>query len=219
MSISVDQFLRTQKLILCFVDRSTCEHASAASEFGRTTRPPQHLNGRQVVHYCHDNPKNTTLIQAPEIPVYEMEEETESHVAILFPWLVSFFSVFVFYLLTRYVPGLPYTAVLFALGALMGIGISLREGNDDHLTRSTILWDNINSELLLLVFLPGLLFKDAYSLNYHLFTKGFGQILIMGFPMVLAGTFLMALVGKYILPYDWGFNLAMTFGAIVSATE
>jgi len=219
MSISVDQFLRTQKLILCFVDRSTCEHASAASEFGRTTRPPQHLNGRQVVHYCHDNPKNTTLIQAPEIPVYEMEEETESHVAILFPWLVSFFSVFVFYLLTRYVPGLPYTAVLFALGALMGIGISLREGNDDHLTRSTILWDNINSELLLLVFLPGLLFKDAYSLNYHLFTKGFGQILIMGFPMVLAGTFLMALVGKYILPYDWGFNLAMTFGAIVSATD
>jgi len=219
MLISVDQFLRTQELILCFVDRSTCEHASAASEFGRTTRPPQLLNGRQIVHYCHDNMENTTLIQAPEIPEYEMEEETHPYLAILFPWLVSLFSVFVFYLLTRYVPGLPYTAVLFALGALMGVGISFREDSHDQFTSSIRMWDNINSELLLLVFLPGLLFKDAYSLNFHLFRKGFGQILIMGFPMVLAGTSLMALVGKYVLPYDWGFNLSMTFGAIVSATD
>ena len=37
--------------------------------------------------------------------------------------------------------------------------------------------------------------------------------------MVLAGTYLMALVGEYILPYNWNFDLSMTFGAILSATD
>jgi len=219
MFISFDQFIRTQKLILCFVERSTCEHASAASQFGKTSRPPQPLNGRQVVHYCPNNKRNTTLFIAPEIPEFEMEEEGEAHYAILYPWFVSLLSVFIYYILTRYVHGVPYTAVLFLLGTFMGVGIAYREGSHDQLTTSTAMWDNIDSELLLLVFLPGLLFKDAYGLDVHLFTKAFGQVLIMGFPMVLAGTTLSALVGKYVLPYNWGFNLAMTFGAIVSATD
>jgi NhaP-type Na+/H+ or K+/H+ antiporter len=42
-----------------------------------------------------------------------------------------------------------------------------------------------------LVFLPGLVFKDASSLSIHLFQKSIGQCLIFAFPMVLAGT------GKY----------------------
>ena len=29
----------------------------------------------------------------------------------------------------------------------------------------------------------------------------------------------MAMVGKFMLPYGWNFNLAMTFGAILSATD
>ena len=37
--------------------------------------------------------------------------------------------------------------------------------------------------------------------------------------MVLAGTTLTALVAYYIFPYDWSFNLAMTFGSILSATD
>ena len=37
--------------------------------------------------------------------------------------------------------------------------------------------------------------------------------------MVLAGTCLTALVGYYIFPFGWSFNLAMTFGSILSATD
>lgn len=40
----------------------------------------------------------------------------------------------------------------------------------------------------------------------------------VAFPMVLAGTALTAVVAFYLFPYDWSFNLAMTFGAILSAT-
>ena len=37
--------------------------------------------------------------------------------------------------------------------------------------------------------------------------------------MVLAGTCLTALVGYYVFPFSWSFNLAMTFGSILSATD
>jgi NhaP-type Na+/H+ or K+/H+ antiporter len=55
--------------------------------------------------------------------------------------------------------------------------------------------------------------------NVHLFTISIFQLCNFAFPMVLAGTVLTALVGYYIFPYGWSFNLAMTFGSILSATD
>jgi len=80
-------------------------------------------------------------------------------------------------------------------------------------------WLNIDSEVLLLSFLPGLVFKDSSSMDIHLFQIAFWQCLIFAFPLVLAGTCLTALVAFYIFPYDWSFNLAMTMGSILSATD
>ena len=37
--------------------------------------------------------------------------------------------------------------------------------------------------------------------------------------MVLGGTASMALLAYYIFPYGWSFDLSMTFGAILSATD
>ena len=46
----------------------------------------------------------------------------------------------------------------------MGVIISAsQDDDDDQLTLSTLMWENIDSEVLLLSFLPGLLFKDAYG--------------------------------------------------------
>jgi NhaP-type Na+/H+ or K+/H+ antiporter len=73
--------------------------------------------------------------------------------------------------------------------------------------------------VLLLVFLPGLVFKDSSSLNVHLFEKSFWQCIIFAFPVVLAGTVLTALIAFHIFPYGWSFNLSMTFGSILSATD
>ena len=80
-------------------------------------------------------------------------------------------------------------------------------------------WQSIDSEVLLLVFLPGLIFKDALGQNPYLFAIGFGQLFIFAFPLVLAGTALTACVGYYILPNDWPFFLCLTFGSILSATD
>jgi NhaP-type Na+/H+ or K+/H+ antiporter len=91
----------------------------------------------------------------------------------------------------------------------------------DHLLHESIQgwWINIDSEVLLLTFLPGLVYKDASSLNVHLLQMALSQCLLFAFPMVLAGTTLTALTFKYIFPYDWSFNLCMTAGSILSATD
>lgn len=80
-------------------------------------------------------------------------------------------------------------------------------------------WKEIDGEVLLLTFLPGLLYKDASSLNVHLFFNALSQCMVFAFPMVLAGTVLTALLLYYVFPYDWSFSLCMTAGSILSATD
>ena len=78
---------------------------------------------------------------------------------------------------------------------------------------------SLDAEVLLLTFLPGLIFRDAYTSNVFLFQKAFWQCVVMAFPMVLAGTCLTALIGYFILPYGWSWSFCMMFGAIMSATD
>ena len=142
----------------------------------------------------------------------------EPALAVIFPWFSEIVGVIVFFILSRYLRRLPYTAVLFIIGTFMGVGAHRLE-RTDQLTESILMWSGINSEVLLLVFLPGLIFRDAYSLNVHLFLESINQILVFAFPMVLAGTTLTALVAFYVFPYNWTFNLSMTFGSILAATD
>jgi len=100
----------------------------------------------------------------------------------------------------------------------MGIAIALNE-NFTHVSETVTMWVSINSEVLLLVFLPGLIFKDAFGLDVFLFLYSFYQLLIFAFPLVLAGTVLGALIGYYIFPFGWSFNFAMTIGSILGATD
>ncbi|KAL3916191.1 MAG: hypothetical protein SGILL_005292 [Bacillariaceae sp.] len=138
--------------------------------------------------------------------------------AILYPWLVQLLGIVALFLLTRFNISIPYAAVMFVLGACMGAGSSLLE-NENALSRSITQWTNIDSGLLLLVFLPGLIFKDAVTIPIHLFLVALLQIWILAFPMVLLGTALTALVGFYVLPYDWPWQAAATLGAILASTD
>jgi NhaP-type Na+/H+ or K+/H+ antiporter len=138
--------------------------------------------------------------------------------AILYPWFVQLLGCITLFLLTRFNIPLPYAAIMFILGAIMGAVSSLTPTNN-VLTRSINQWTNIDSGLLLLVFLPGLIFKDAVTIPIHLFLIAAVQIWILAFPMVLVGTALTALVGYYVLPYEWPWSAAATLGAILAATD
>jgi hypothetical protein len=161
-----------------------------------------------------------------EDPTAQEEQGEEEHYeiepayAVLYPWFILAIGVVSYYTISRYAPWMPYTAVMFVIGTIIGVVTRTSSKDPNQLNISIeYFWMEIDSEVLLLTFLPGLVFSDSTSLNTHLFEKSFGQILIFAFPLVLAGTTLSALVAYYIFPYGWSFNLAMTFGSILSATD
>jgi len=137
--------------------------------------------------------------------------------AILFPWFTQLMGVFIYYLLSRHLPSLPYAAIVFLLG--FSIGYTTTSASRDATTQSASIWLQINGQLILLIFLPGLIFLDSITTNVFLFFQAFWQLVTFAFPMVMGGTFLTALVAMYVFPYGWSFNLCMTFGAILSGTD
>ncbi|KAL7512439.1 hypothetical protein ACHAXN_009383 [Cyclotella atomus] len=151
----------------------------------------------------------------------EIEEASHEEMTnvVLFPWLSMLIGVVAYYLLSRYLHALPYTAVMFMSGAILGYAALHFNSHNNAIVDSTRLWLGINGELIILAFLPGLLFLDSYNINSYKFKRSFSQILTFAFPMVLGGTALTALVAYYIFPYGWSFDLSMTFGSILSATD
>lgn len=128
------------------------------------------------------------LVQGSEI----LEGDETSHHgepvdALLFPFFALGLGVIAYCLLTRFLPFIPYTAVMFLLGTCIGLGTTRLDHNkDDSLVNISVtnFWLEINSELLLVSFLPALIYHDALNLDVHLFQKAFWQCVIMAFPLV-----------------------------------
>lgn len=110
------------------------------------------------------------------------ETEIRSTYAVLFPWFAQILGVFVYFILSRYAHALPYTAVMFIIGLLIGFA-EYRIDGTNAIHESAATWLTINGELILLIFLPGLLYLESYNIDIHLFIKSFSQILVMAFPM------------------------------------
>lgn len=125
--------------------------------------------------------------------------------------------MFIYYILSRYLQCVPYEGIVFILGAAVGYDTTIYRTN--AITESASSWLGINGQMLLLIFLPGLIFLDSYTINVHLFFQSFWQLIIFAFPMVLGGTALTAIVAKYLFNYNWSWNLCTTFGAILSGTD
>jgi hypothetical protein len=98
--------------------------------------------------------------------LYHLQDASPA-TAVLFPWVVQCLGVIVFFVLTRFEIPLPYAACMFLVGTFAGLGavLSARKADTtetlDQLSTSILQWSNINSAVLLLVFLPGLIFRDA----------------------------------------------------------
>mmetsp|Transcript_17588 Transcript_17588/g.35978 ORF Transcript_17588/g.35978 Transcript_17588/m.35978 type:complete len:745 (-) Transcript_17588:890-3124(-) len=146
------------------------------------------------------------------------EEEIETAYAVLFPWFIEIIGVFVYYALSRWCHQIPFTAIMFLIGFCIGFCVD-RVKPRNILLESSYIWTNIEGELIILIFLPGLLYLDSFNIDIHLFLQSFLQLVVFAFPMVLGGTALTALVAYYIFPYGWSFDLCMTFGSILSATD
>mmetsp|Transcript_11154 Transcript_11154/g.19589 ORF Transcript_11154/g.19589 Transcript_11154/m.19589 type:complete len:998 (+) Transcript_11154:30-3023(+) len=197
-----DYLLRTNIDVMVIGLILACYHARAV--YAETTAGTEEGGGNENVE--HSESEEGVL-----------SEEKREVYAILFPWFAEIIGVFVYFFLSRYAHAIPYTAAMFIIGAL--IGVSVHHVDQNPITFSAETWIGIEGEVILLVFLPGLLYLDSYNIDVHLFFASFWQLLTFAFPMVLAGTTLTALVAYYIFPYDWSFDLSMTFGSILAATD
>jgi len=164
---------------------------------------------------------------------------------VLFPWLTMLIGCCVYYLISRLKVKMPYTAIMFIvsahyvrlhlilttdrpsltispsqfqIGAIMGY-CSTEGIGSNAVTESTKMWIGIDGEVLLLAFLPGLLFLDSYNTNVYLFKQALSQLIVFAFPMGLCGTILTALVAYFVLPYGWSSDLCMLLGSILAATD
>ena len=103
------------------------------------------------------------------------------------------------------------------IGTLLGLWDI--EGDLGILGDSMHAWVNITPELILIIFLPALIFGSAMAVDYHVFSREIPQMLVLAIPGVAVASVLTALFAIYVLPFDWGWNEGLAFGAMLSATD
>lgn len=154
------------------------------------------------------------LISLLLLGVARASDDNEPVTVVLFMFFGLGVGVLVTQLLSVFGEAIPYTVLVLLLGLLF----SLASDSTDTFGESISQWTDINAELLLFVFLPPLIFGEAMSLNWHHLKGGFFQAVLLAGPGVLIGAGLMGSLTKLIIPH-WGWNLAMTFGSILAATD
>ncbi|KAE8716660.1 Sodium/hydrogen exchanger 8 [Hibiscus syriacus] len=113
----------------------------------------------------------------------------------------------------------PYTIALLIIG--LGLG-SLEYGTSHKLGRigdGIRIWNNIDPDLLLAVFLPALLFESAFSMEMHQIKRCMAQMLLLAGPGVLISTFCLGSAMKLTLPYGWNWKTSLLLGGLLSATD
>jgi NhaP-type Na+/H+ or K+/H+ antiporter len=138
-------------------------------------------------------------------------------VAIVFFFFALLMGVATQHFLSRFMPNLPYTAVILVEGIALAAFHNGVNKNLGTLSDSIDMWVHIDAHLLLYVFLPALLFGDAYKMNPHHVKTCFWPCFILAGPGVFIGTLLTTLVAKFILPYDWDWNLVGSIHILVSS--
>eukprot|EP00037_Helgoeca_nana_P030843 m.385749 g.385749 ORF g.385749 m.385749 type:complete len:369 (-) comp28278_c0_seq2:692-1798(-) len=144
-----------------------------------------------------------------------MTEEPEEGIRLLLFVVLSLFVGVFFKGLAQFIPfTLPYTAMLFLVG--WGWGALTNAG---ELTESAGLMIQIEPGLLLLAFLPALVFVSAFETNWYMFHQSLNQIALLAVVGLVIVTVLGACVIKGILEPEWDWARALLMASILSATD
>lgn len=120
---------------------------------------------------------------------------------------------------------LPYTVTLFILGLILGAISRIYEFWGVSALSHAVGWaGNVDPHMILYVFLPTLIFEAAFAMDVHTFKKSFWSAFMMAVPGILVAVFcsgaLVMLMKFAGLGFgEWGWTLALLFGAVVSATD
>ena len=115
----------------------------------------------------------------------------------------------------------PYSVVLLLAGLSIGFYSRSQHMQENLPEFSLVLADLslIDPHLILLLFLPTLIFESAFAMETHLFKRMFSQIAILAVPGLLLTTTLTAILAYYAFPWQWSWTVCFLFGALISATD
>lgn len=115
----------------------------------------------------------------------------------------------------------PYSVILLILGLTVGL-LSRSEIGLSHvplLNASLLTLSDVDPHLILMLFLPTLIFESAFGMDAHLFKRMFSQITILAVPGLLLTTGLTSVLAYYAFPWNWSWTVCLLFGALISATD
>ncbi|KAL0723481.1 hypothetical protein Bca4012_038080 [Brassica carinata] len=113
----------------------------------------------------------------------------------------------------------PYTVLLLVIGIVLG---ALEYGTHHNLGKignGIRIWNDIDPDLLLAVFLPALLFESSFSMDVHQIKRCIGQMALLAGPGVLISTFCIGSLLKLTFPYDWDWKTSLLLGGLLGATD
>lgn len=88
------------------------------------------------------------------------------------------------------------------------------------LGESLLSWEHLHPHVILFVFLPPLLYESASAMDYHIFTRVFGQSVLLAGPGVVLAVGLTGVCIKVVMAsYNWSWEMAFLLGSILSATD
>lgn len=143
-----------------------------------------------------------------------MSEESATHILVFI--LVSLFLGALAREANKHLK-IPYTPLLLLLGILWGAFA----GSLWEIGESAEFVGDINPHLILLIFLPALVYESSSSTDWHTFKRELGQVLVLAVPGVVVSAGLTAVAFMYILNYreEFGWADALTLGGILAATD
>lgn len=109
--------------------------------------------------------------------------------------------------------GVPYRVVMFFIGGLAGFCAD-RFPSFKPLVNICY----VDVDVLLIAFLPILIFNISYSVDSHSFWRSFPQILLVGVLGALLTALIVAFMAYYLIESSWNFPTAVLFGVICSPT-
>lgn len=121
--------------------------------------------------------------------------------------------------------GFPYTVAMLVLGLAVGVVLERlgADGAPGLLAETLRAGTTITPDLILLLFLPMLLFESAFGLDVHAFRRDAGPVALLALPALLMSAFLVAGVMRVAthhgLGLDWSWTTSLLFGALISATD
>lgn len=113
--------------------------------------------------------------------------------------------------------GVPYTTTIAILGFILGFFVQ-----GGTLYKAMEPWEKLDPHIMLMLFMPALIFESAFKTDWYIFRKIIWQVLLMAGPILILAITMSAVMMYSILGYGtekFTFSCALMFGAIISATD